>query len=380
MYIIVFFLKKKQIDTKAWEVDTFRGHFNNVSCVLFHPRQELILSNSEDKSIRVWDVAKRSGVQTFQREHDRFWILTAHPTVNLFAAGHDTGLIVFKLERERPPHVSHRNQTLYYVKDRYLRFYEFESSRDVPVISIRRSTNQSVRSIAYNPQDRAVLLCSDADGGHYELYQIPRDGKRGAASATSSSTMAGDGDASSIDSKRGLGSSACFVGRKRFAVLKANELIVKNLKNEEVKRCTPPSAVDRLFPGPIGTLLLRADDRITLYDIQQRRALAELQTPPIKFVAWSNDKTPLVALVGKDTLIIATRRLEQLCAVHETMRIKSGVWDDNGVFIYTTLNHLKYVKQLDLLLFFCCCFFLCVYRFVLNIRFLLYIHQKTLNC
>ena len=47
------------------------------------------MSNSEDKSIRVWDLAKRMGVQTFRREHDRFWILAAHPEVNLLAAGHD---------------------------------------------------------------------------------------------------------------------------------------------------------------------------------------------------------------------------------------------------------------------------------------------------
>ena len=47
------------LDSKAWEVDTCRGHYNNVSCTLFHPRQELILSNSEDKSIRVWDMSKR---------------------------------------------------------------------------------------------------------------------------------------------------------------------------------------------------------------------------------------------------------------------------------------------------------------------------------
>ncbi len=33
-------------------MDTCRGHYNNVSCAIFHPRQELILSNSEDKSIR----------------------------------------------------------------------------------------------------------------------------------------------------------------------------------------------------------------------------------------------------------------------------------------------------------------------------------------
>lgn len=49
----------------------------------------MIVSNSEDKSIRVWDLSKRTAVQTFRREHDRFWILAAHPEVNLLAAGHD---------------------------------------------------------------------------------------------------------------------------------------------------------------------------------------------------------------------------------------------------------------------------------------------------
>jgi WD40 repeat protein len=32
-------------EVKAWEVDTLRGHVNNVSCVVFHPRKELIVSN-----------------------------------------------------------------------------------------------------------------------------------------------------------------------------------------------------------------------------------------------------------------------------------------------------------------------------------------------
>ena len=33
--LIVMFLQ-------AWEVDTCRGHYNNVSCVIFHPRQDLV--------------------------------------------------------------------------------------------------------------------------------------------------------------------------------------------------------------------------------------------------------------------------------------------------------------------------------------------------
>lgn len=51
--------------------------------------QDLIISDSEDKTIRVWDMSKRAGVQTFRRENDRFWILAAHPEQNLLAAGHD---------------------------------------------------------------------------------------------------------------------------------------------------------------------------------------------------------------------------------------------------------------------------------------------------
>ena len=29
----------------------------------------------------------RTGIQTFRRENDRFWVIAAHPTQNLFAAG-----------------------------------------------------------------------------------------------------------------------------------------------------------------------------------------------------------------------------------------------------------------------------------------------------
>ena len=34
--------------------------------------------------------------------------------------------------------------------------------------------------------------------------------------------------------------------------------------------------------------------------------------------------------------------MENLCTVHESVKIKSGAWDDSGVFVYTTSNHIKY--------------------------------------
>jgi coatomer protein complex subunit alpha (xenin) len=47
-------------------------------------------------------------------------------------------MIVFKLERERPACAVH-GSTLYYVKDRYLRTYDFATQRDNPLMSIRRA-------------------------------------------------------------------------------------------------------------------------------------------------------------------------------------------------------------------------------------------------
>jgi hypothetical protein len=47
-------------------------------------------------------------------------------------------MIVFKLERERPACAVH-GSTLYYVKDRYLRTYDFTNQRDNPLMAIRRS-------------------------------------------------------------------------------------------------------------------------------------------------------------------------------------------------------------------------------------------------
>jgi coatomer protein complex subunit alpha (xenin) len=85
--MVFVFVLILSLDSKAWEVDTCRGHFNNISAVFFHAPQDVIISAAEDRTIRVWDMSKRTCISTFRREHDRFWSLATHPTMNLFAAG-----------------------------------------------------------------------------------------------------------------------------------------------------------------------------------------------------------------------------------------------------------------------------------------------------
>ncbi|PWN48212.1 putative COP1 [Violaceomyces palustris] len=319
-------------DTKAWEVDTCRGHFNNVSCALFHPRHELIISDAEDKTIRVWDMGKRTAVQTFRRESDRFWVLTAHPTLNLFAAGHDNGLIVFKLERERPAFAMHQN-VLYYVRDKQVRSLDYSTGVDQAMLSVKRLGNQYVqpRTLSFNPAERSVIVTSvNGDNGVFDLAPLPRDGT-------------GDLAESSSVGKRGQGSSAIFVARNRFAVLdKAAQTIeIRDLTNTVTKNITPPQPTNEIFFGGTASLILSTATGVILYDIQQQRTLAEITSPPVKYVVWSVDGS-MVALLSKHTITLANKNLTSSNLIHETIRIKSAAWDESGVLLYSTLNHIKY--------------------------------------
>ncbi|KAM0644443.1 hypothetical protein ACHAQF_001747 [Verticillium nonalfalfae] len=318
-------------ETKAWEVDTCRGHFQNASGCLFHPHQDLILSVGEDKTVRVWDLNKRTAVQTFKRENDRFWVIAAHPEINLFAAGHDNGVMVFKLERERPASAVYQNNLFYINKEKHVKSFDFQKSIESPtLLSLKKlgSPWSPPRTISYNPAERSVLVTSTTDSGSYELISLPKDSS-GAIEPT--------------ESKRGSGNSAIFVARNRFAVLSvASQTIdIKDLANNVTRSFKPPVGTTDIYFGGTGNLLIINPTHVHLYDIQQKKSVAELAVTGVKYVVWSNDGL-YAALLSKHNVTIVTKSLEQVSTLHETIRIKSATWDDTGVLLYSTLNHIKY--------------------------------------
>ncbi|KAI9676860.1 MAG: hypothetical protein M1817_006699 [Caeruleum heppii] len=318
-------------ETKAWEVDTCRGHFQNASACLFHPHQDLILSVGEDKTIRVWDLNKRTSVQSFKRENDRFWVIAAHPEINLFAAGHDNGVMVFKLERERPASAIHQSQLFYITKEKHVRSYDFQKNVESPsLLSLKKlgSPWMPPRTVSYNPAERAILVTSPADGGTYDLVNLPRDPS---------------GASEPADTKRGFGNSAIFVARNRFAVFSqaTQQIDIRDLSNSTTKTIKAPKGTVDIYFGGTGNLLLITLTGVVLYDIQQKKNVAEISVSGVKYVVWSNDGL-YAALLSKHNVTIVNKSLEQVSTLHETIRIKSATWDDAGVLLYSTLNHIKY--------------------------------------
>eukprot|EP00871_Galdieria_phlegrea_P001589 jgi/Galph1/2430/GphlegSOOS_G1087.1 len=328
------------------ELQTFYGHLNNVSCVMFHPNTNLIISNSEDRTIRVWDPIRHTCLQTYRRENDRFWILAVHPTSSIIAAGHDSGMIVFKLDRERPPHYS-IGKELYYVKDGDVRLFDLEQGSDQSlhqlyvkpdIMSLLFPSNEYMgiaepkgptyeppgRYMHVNTFEKCILLTHDRDSPKYSLFFLGKKGR------------------TTVEPIHGFG-VAVFVGRNRFATLSAGEqLQIRDLRNEITKTipCPLPGA-EIIFPSRPGTLFIGNAESVVLFDITQRKVLHQLSVPHVKYVVW-NEHMNRVAFLSKHSITLASGKLEYLATVHETVRVKSAVWDDSGVLLYTTLSHLKY--------------------------------------
>merc|ERR1712137_95001 len=324
-------------DTKAYEVDTLRGHLSNVSSVLFHPRRSLILSDSEDKTIRVWDMSRRISLKIFRRDSDkdRFWCLASHPEEDLFAAGHDSGLIVFKLEHERPAYCVD-GDVLFYIKERSLRAYNFQEGKSKTMGQIGKKTGLDAgpRFMHYNAAENAVLVTTNQS---YSLHLLP--------GGTRSKLVDYSGD-------KGSGNQVCFVARNRFALLNAttNTVTIKNLEHQTTKEIPLPResenvavSFDQMWPASTGCVLLRDNLRsVWLFDLQRKKTVKKIAAPHVRLAIWSgNDKDAKVALLGREVLVLADRQLDVLCTVHDA-RMKSGAWHPSGVFIYATLNHIKY--------------------------------------
>lgn len=320
-------------DSKAWEVDTLRGHFNNVSCVMFHSKKELILSNSEDRTIRVWDVTKRTGIHTFRRENDRFWIITAHRSSNLIAVGHDAGMVVFKLDCERPLSMC-QGGNLCVVQERDVQLINLDTGLSGhKLASCRQASNamtsgmKSLQYNAYNSTETNVLVYYTQDNGCYDLFVGPGN-------------LSGD---THVSPKQGNAQAVCFTTRNRFAVLQHSGSIgIYNLENELSKKFEPPVPTDYIFPGGNNRILLKSEEKMVLYDLTARKVVDEVAVPGgVRYTVWSQNGQ-YVAFMSKHNVLMAGKNLEYFHSFHENIRVKSGAWDENGVFVYATLSHVKY--------------------------------------
>ena len=82
-----------------------------------------------------------------------------------------------------------------------------------------------------------------------------------------------------------------------------------------------------LFDGSPNRLLLRSPERISLYDVNARKILREVQVLryPVKFVRWAPNYKK-VAMLTRYSVVICNNDLNNVSTIFENSKVKSGTW------------------------------------------------------
>ena len=89
-------------NTAAKGIQTLEGHSNNVCSVLFHPRLPVLISASEDGTVRIWHSMTYRAETTLNYGLERAWSLATARESNELAIGYDEGTVLIKLGHDAP--------------------------------------------------------------------------------------------------------------------------------------------------------------------------------------------------------------------------------------------------------------------------------------
>jgi len=88
---ILDYLSKSCIQT------TVEGHINNPSFAVFHPNLPIIISGSEDRTIKIWNSNTYRLENTLSYALERTWCVALHRVANEVAVGFNEGIVVIKV-------------------------------------------------------------------------------------------------------------------------------------------------------------------------------------------------------------------------------------------------------------------------------------------
>ncbi|WBY54487.1 coatomer alpha subunit [Plasmodium yoelii yoelii] len=378
-------------DSKCWELDTLRGHFNNVSSLLFHKNNDdLLLSNSEDRTMRVWDITKRVCIHTFRRENDRFWVLAFKPNSNLIASGHDSGMVIFKFDKEKCPYDKNES-SLFYCKNKQVIMYNIFTNEYMNLFPVKKNPNPMISNyyklfvnnfctthiaiiFLYKEEDQLfydLIICNDTNKCNQNNSQtfsnsplgvfkswIKRDNISANQTGSENDTGLNTESVNYIIKNKSCLYATFFSRNKYIFVEKKNVNIGHNNNNNSLytinihnfpddnlyKRIEVPFKIEHLYSLNNNKIIICSENKIYLYDINLKTILNEMHHTDV--IISVEIVKEYIAFVFKYNIVITTINLNHICTVHENIRIKTGTWDSCGnknVFIYNTHTHLKYL-------------------------------------
>ncbi|XP_056020292.1 coatomer subunit beta'-like isoform X6 [Ostrea edulis] len=334
---------------KIWDyqnktcVQTLEGHAQNISAVAFHPELPIIMTGSEDGTVRIWHANTYRLESTLNYGLERVWTIAAQKGSNNVALGYDEGSIIIKLGREEPAMSMDSSGKIIWAKHSEVQQANIKAIGDQDVKDGERlplavkdmgSCEIYPQTIAHNPNGRFVVVCGD---GEYIIYT-----------------------AMALRNKS-FGSAQEFVWSSDSSVYAIRESTssVKIFKNFKEQRAFKPEfGAEGIYGGyMLGT---RSVSGLAFYDWESTELVRRIEITP-KNVYWS-ENGELCCITTDESFFVLKYNAEAVEKARENREdvgedgieeafdvvgeieetVKTGVWVGD-CFIYTnSVNRLNY--------------------------------------
>ncbi|KAF6750989.1 coatomer protein [Ephemerocybe angulata] len=150
-------------------VQTMEGHTNNVSFAVWLDNLPVVISGSEDGTIKIWNSSTYRIENTLSYGLERAWCVALNKGANEVAVGFDEGVVVIKLGRDEPTFSMDPSGKLIYTKNHEV------LSGNLATVEASASQADGARvsfsvfptAILHSPNGRFVTVVGD---GEYIIY------------------------------------------------------------------------------------------------------------------------------------------------------------------------------------------------------------------
>ncbi|XP_065890389.1 coatomer subunit beta'-like [Dysidea avara] len=299
---------------KVWDyqnktcVQTLEGHAQNVSCVIFHPELPIILSGSEDGTVRVWHSSTYRLETALNYGLERVWALSHLRGSNDVAIGYDEGSVIVKLGREEPAMSMDNSGKIIWAKHseiqqanlKILGDMEIKDGEKLPLaVKDMGSCEVFPHAVVHSPNGRFVAVCGD---GEYIIYT-----------------------AMALRNKS-FGNAQEFVwaNESNDYAIREGTTKIKLFRNfKERKSFKPEFGAEAIFGGTL--LCVKSSNTIAFYDWEALELVRRIEISP-RAVIW-NDSSELVCIASDESYYILKYQPEE---VAKCMASREGI-DSDGI-------------------------------------------------
>ncbi|XP_034100019.1 coatomer subunit beta' [Drosophila nasuta] len=312
---------------KIWDyqnktcVQTLEGHAQNISAVCFHPELPIVLTGSEDGTVRIWHSGTYRLETCLNYGFERVWTISSMRGTNNVALGYDEGSIIIKVGREEPAmsmdvvggkivwakHSEMQQVNLKTIADST----EIKDGERLPVaVKDMGACEIYPQTISHNPNGHFVVVCGD---GEYIIY-------------TSMALR-----------NKGFGSAQEFVWalESNEYAIRENNGTVRLFRNfKERKSFTPEYGAENIYGGYY--FGVKTSSGLAFYDWETLQLVRRIEVQP-RNVFW-NESGSLVCLATDDSYFILGVDTAQISNALES---KEGLEDDGVESAFNVLGEVS---------------------------------------